>query len=233
MSAPGPVPRSRNGLTIPTGPATIPLLSRLRTVEHLWPDVTSQDAVVDTVRDTLRLTVVLAKSMLRRRIFIPSGSGGATRATLRSIRSGSSTNTAASGTSDADRLAEGGWASARGARTYLERAIRFLAGTPIHRLSCEPTRVSETLVGGQNRPPLPPGSHCPIAPLVATMAAPGPLPRHRTAPDFQRAPLGGRIDPSAARPALPWATVPATWPAGGESRPVRRGRAGPQYFAGP
>lgn len=132
----GRVDRRLDSFPIPTGPATIAILSWLRTVEHLWPDVTPQDAVfpdLDPVRDALRgpsLTVDRANTLLRRHVFIPSGIGGAARVTLRSIRSGASTDAAASGTSDPDRLAQGGWASAGGARTYLDRVIRVLAGTP-------------------------------------------------------------------------------------------------------
>ena len=132
----GRVDRRLDSFPIPTGPATIALLSWLRTVERLWPDVTPQDAVfpdLDPVRDTLRgplLSVDRANALLRSHVFVPSGIGSAARLTLRSIRSGASTDAAALGTPDTDRLAQGGWASARGARTYLDRVVRLLAGAP-------------------------------------------------------------------------------------------------------
>lgn len=121
---------------IPTGPATRALLSLLDALEELTGD-TSADAVVFPdicpVTGTLRgpvLSVARARDLLRRYVFVPAGLPCGKRLTLRGIRSGASTDAAASGVSTTDRLAQGGWASVAGAQTYLDRVVALLAGRP-------------------------------------------------------------------------------------------------------
>lgn len=119
---------------IPTGPATRALLSLLNALEQLTRD-TSADAVVFPdvcpTSDTLRgpaLSTSRARDLLRRYVFTPAGLPGGDRLTLRSIRSGASTDAAAAGVGTTDRLAQGGWASAAGAQTYLDRCVVSLTG---------------------------------------------------------------------------------------------------------
>lgn len=131
----GRVDMRMDSFPIPTGAASTAILSWLRTVEQIRPGTSAEDAVfpdIDPSSDSLRgphLTVTRATELLRRHIFIPAGIAGGARLTLRSIRSGASTDAAASGTADPDRIAQGGWASARGARVYLDRVVSTLAGT--------------------------------------------------------------------------------------------------------
>ena len=124
----------RDSFPIPTGPATRALLALLGALGLLVDDAQT-DAIVfpdiDPRRDCIRgpaLSVERATDLLRRHVFIPAGLPAGNRLTLRSIRSGASTDAAARGISSSDRLAQGGWASEAGAKTYLDRGIMMLAG---------------------------------------------------------------------------------------------------------
>jgi hypothetical protein len=119
---------------IPTGPATRAILSLLDTL-----DAVSTDASPDTIlfpdicpqSDTIRgaaMSVERANYLLRRFVFVPAGILGGERLTLRSIRSGASTDAAASGVATEDRLAQGGWELVAGAKPYLDRSIIKLTG---------------------------------------------------------------------------------------------------------
>ena len=130
----GKVDMRRDSFPIPTGPATRALLALLGALGLLADDAQA-DAIVfpdiDPRRDRIRgpaMSVERATDLLRRHVFIPAGLPAGGRLTLRSIRSGASTDAAARGVSTLDRLAQGGWASEAGAKTYLDRGIVMLAG---------------------------------------------------------------------------------------------------------
>jgi hypothetical protein len=131
----GRADRRSDSFPIPNGPATAAILSWLDTVAHVHPCTSSDDPVfpdLDPASDSLRgpaMSVKRATLLLRRHVFIPAGIPGGHRLTLRSIRSGASTDAAAAGVADPDRIAQGGWASTHGARPYLDRVIRVLAGS--------------------------------------------------------------------------------------------------------
>jgi hypothetical protein len=115
------------------GPAVVAVLALLHAHGLLAPDA-SPDAVVfqevnpRTNRVTApALTVRRSTYLLRRYAFIPSGILGGDRLTLRSIRYGASTDAAMAGIPEDTRWATGGWRSASGARTYLDRSIATLS----------------------------------------------------------------------------------------------------------
>jgi hypothetical protein len=121
---------------IPMGPTVLALLGLLEALGLLTPEAPLDGAVfpdVDTNTDAIRhpfMTVNRSTDVLRQQVFIPAGIPNGARLTLRSIRSGSSTDAAISGVSDKDRLAQGGWKSAAGAATYLDRAFALLSQKP-------------------------------------------------------------------------------------------------------
>jgi hypothetical protein len=80
---------------------------------------------ISPVAGTIRgpaLSTARATDLLRRHVFVPAGIPGGARLTLRSIRSGASTDTAAMGVWGQDNRDQGGWRSEAGARTYVDQA---------------------------------------------------------------------------------------------------------------
>ena len=122
----------RDSFPIPTGPATRALLSLLSAPgigesgadAAVFPDVCP---VTHKVRGPV-LKVPRCNDLLRKYVFVPAGILGGELCTLRSIRSGASTDAAAEGVSDDERIAHGGWSSAAGASPYLDPCIAKLAG---------------------------------------------------------------------------------------------------------
>jgi hypothetical protein len=118
---------------IPTGPAVLALVSLLDSLGLLrrdapadgiaFPDI---DPLTDAIRAP-RMPVKRSTEVLRSHVFIPAGIPNGGAFTLRGIRSGSSTDATISGVSDQDRNAQGGWKSAAGSRTYLDRALAMLS----------------------------------------------------------------------------------------------------------
>ena len=114
---------------IPTGPAALALVSLLDALGLLACDAPADSVVfpdVDPDTDTLRsppmaLRVQRATTLMRKHVYIPAGLSGGDLFSLRSIRSGASTDAAIAGVAAADRLAQGGRAA--GAATYLDRCL--------------------------------------------------------------------------------------------------------------
>ena len=69
----------------------------------------------------MALQVQRATTLMRKHVYIPAGLSGGDLFSLRSIRSGASTDAAIAGVAAADRLAQGGRAA--GAATYLDRCL--------------------------------------------------------------------------------------------------------------
>ena len=127
------VDRRLDSHPIPSGPAVLALLTLMDSLGLLQPDA-PPDAIVfpdiDPVSDRVMarvLTVRRSTELLRQHVFVPAGILGGASLTLRSIRSGSSTDAAISGIPNEDRLAQGGWRSAAGAATYLDRCFALLS----------------------------------------------------------------------------------------------------------
>jgi hypothetical protein len=118
---------------IPMGPAVHALLSLLDALGLLKPGADPEGIVfpeIDPVSNAVvspALTVRKSSALLRKHVFIPAGLPEGTRLTLRSIRSGASTDAVIAGVTDPDRLAQGGWATLKGAETYLDRALATLS----------------------------------------------------------------------------------------------------------
>ena len=140
-----PMPKGRKHFTdrrlesfpIPTGPASEAFLKWLEEL-GLLDDGADPDAIVfpnvspatGRVRWTA-LKVGRANDVLRKHVFVPAGVPCGARLTLRGIRSGASTDAAAAGVSKSDCLAQGGWRSEEGAKTYFHLAVAALTATNI------------------------------------------------------------------------------------------------------
>lgn len=118
---------------IPTGPAVLAILSWLAALDMLSAEAPPEGIIfpdIDPETDKIRapsLSVKRASAVLRRYVFSPAGIPNGRRVTLRSIRSGSSTDAAIAGVPDSDRCAQGGWRNTAGAKTYLDRALAVLS----------------------------------------------------------------------------------------------------------
>ena len=123
---------------IPTGPAVLALVSLLDALGLLAHDAPADGIVfpdVDPAANALRspltgLPVRRATDLMREHVYVPAGLKGGSLFSLRSIRSGASTDAAIAGVTRADRLAQGGWATAEGAATYLDSCLVVLSGAP-------------------------------------------------------------------------------------------------------
>ena len=126
----------KENFPITTGKATRALISWLADLGLLAPG-SSPNAVVFPdlcpVRDIVRkpiMTVDRARDLLRRYVYIPSGVPAGPRRTLRSIRSGASTDAAARGVPFPEVVKQGGWGkSGRVARVYVDKTVVQLAGS--------------------------------------------------------------------------------------------------------
>ena len=121
---------------IPSGPAVLALVSHLDALGLLAPGAPAEGVVfpdIDPLSGECRsrpLAVRRATGLLRRYVFGPAGLPNGDLFTLRSIRSGSSTDAAIAGVTTSDRIAQGGWKSAAGAETYLDHCLALLSQPP-------------------------------------------------------------------------------------------------------
>jgi hypothetical protein len=129
---------------IPNGPAVRSLLSLLDALGIL-AEGSTPDAIVFPDIDPFTgaiikpaLTVRRSTTVLRRYVFVPAGIPNGNRLTLRSIRSGSSSDAAIAGVAPQDRLDQGGWKTAAGAATYLDRAFVILSSPAASGIQASP-----------------------------------------------------------------------------------------------
>ena len=117
---------------VPMGPAVVALLSLMDSLGLLQPGA-DREAVIFPEVDPKSETIVgallsnrRATELLRRYVFTPAGIPLSDQLTLRSIRSGASTDAHIGGVPTPGRLAQGGWETEKGASTYLDLALAAL-----------------------------------------------------------------------------------------------------------
>jgi hypothetical protein len=122
---------------VPMGPAVQALLSLMDSLDLLRPDSDPNAIIfpdIDPETDKTvgsALSVRRSTALLRRYVFTPAGISLGEQLTLRGIRSGASTDAHIKGVSTTARLAQGGWASVKGASTYLDLALASLSAPPL------------------------------------------------------------------------------------------------------
>jgi hypothetical protein len=122
-----------NSHPIPSGPAVLSLLSLMDSLQLLARGASPEAVIfprIDPVTNAVAaptLSVAQANAYLRSQVFVPAGLANGAHLTLRSIRSGSSTDALIGGASEPEVLAQGGWRSAGGAATYLDYCFARLS----------------------------------------------------------------------------------------------------------
>jgi hypothetical protein len=135
---------------VPIGPAVQALLSLMDSLDLLRPDADPNAIIfpeVDPKTDRTvgpALSVKRSTALLRRFVFTPAGISLGDQLTLRSIRSGASTDAHIAGASTTARLAQGGWGTEVGASTYLDLSLAALSAPPPKQPASAPAATHST-----------------------------------------------------------------------------------------